>query len=197
MCEHHIHIHTYSAPTLAYFNSGDPRLIFSWQPFRRRFWTRLWTWWITCRKILGHVEGPSSGDPHLVWLLEDVCALQVRAFGWPEAIPDVDQHVGLLSLWHGTDLHVPVHDPAVSARYIGDLAWGTGAGWPEVGKMTVDYLLPPSNPSTRQVADIIYLKKKCRIARLRHTSLDLFKRRGIGRDVFYIETIFRDPDRQG
>jgi hypothetical protein len=30
---------------------------------------------------------------------------------------------------------------------------------PEVGKMTIDYLLPLSKPSTRQVADIVYLKK--------------------------------------
>jgi hypothetical protein len=29
----------------------------------------------------------------------------------------------------------------------------------EVGKMTIDYLLPLSKPSTRQVADIVYLKK--------------------------------------
>jgi hypothetical protein len=54
----------------------------------------------------------------------------------------------------------------------------------EVGKMTIDYLLPPSKPSTRQVANIVYLKKKCRIARLRLTSLDLWKSRGIGGNVF-------------
>ncbi len=26
---------------------------------------------------------------------------------WPEAVPDVSQHAGLLSLWHGKDHHVP------------------------------------------------------------------------------------------
>ncbi len=66
----------------------------------------------------------------------------------------------------------------------------------EVGKMTIDYLLPLSKPSTRQVADIVYLKEKCWIARLRLTSLDLCKSRGIGHNVFYIETILRDPDHQ-
>ncbi len=62
--------------------------------------------------------------------------------------------------------------------------------------MTIDYLLPLSKPLTQQVSDIVYLKKKCRIARLRLTSLDLWKSRGIGHDVFYIEMIFRDPYRQ-
>jgi hypothetical protein len=53
---------------------------------------------------------------------------------------------------------------------------GGGGKWGgEVGKMTIDYLLPLSKPSTRQVANIVYLKKKCRIASLRLTSLDLWK----------------------
>ncbi len=55
----------------------------------------------------------------------------------------------------------------------------------EVDEMTIDYLLPLSKPSTPQVADIVYLKKKCRIARLRLISLDLWKSRGIGRNVFF------------
>ncbi len=31
------------------------------------------------------------------------------------------------------------------------------------GKMTIDYLLPLIKPLTRQVADILYLKKKCTV----------------------------------
>jgi hypothetical protein len=60
--------------------------------------------------------------------------------------------------------------------------------------MNIVNLLPLS--STRQVADIVYLRKKGRIVRLLLTTLDLWKSRGTGRDVFYIETIPRDPDRQ-
>ena len=56
--------------------------------------------------------------------------------------------------------------------------------WTEVGKMKIVYLLPLSKPLTRQVADIVHLKKKCRIASLRLTSLDLWKSQGIQRDVF-------------
>ncbi len=58
--------------------------------------------------------------------------------------------------------------------------------------MKVVYLLP----STRHVGDIVYPKKKGRIVRLMLTTLDLWKSRGIGRVVFYIETIPRDRDRQ-
>jgi hypothetical protein len=46
--------------------------------------------------------------------------------------------------------------------------------------MTIDYRKPLSKPSKQQVADIVYLKKECRIARLRLTALDLWKSRGIG-----------------
>jgi hypothetical protein len=36
----------------------------------------------------------------------------------------------------------------------------------EVGKMTIDYLIPQHKPSTHLVGDIVYLKKKCRTERL-------------------------------
>jgi hypothetical protein len=52
---------------------------------------------------------------HIVRPREAGCALQVRAFGWPEAVQDVGKHAGLLSLWLGTDHHVPEHVPAASA----------------------------------------------------------------------------------
>jgi hypothetical protein len=62
--------------------------------------------------------------------------------------------------------------------------------------MKIVYLLPLSLPSTRHVGDIVYLLKKGSIVRLLLTTLDLWKSRGIGRNVFYIETILRDRDRQ-
>jgi hypothetical protein len=55
---------------------------------------------------------------------------------------------------------------------------------PEVGKMKIVYLLPLSLPSPRHVGDIVYLKKKGRIVRLLLATLDLWKSRGIGHDVF-------------
>ncbi len=51
--------------------------------------------------------------------------------------------------------------------------------------MKIVYLLPLYLPSTRHVGDIIYLKKKGRIVRFLLTTLDLWKSRCIGRDVFF------------
>jgi hypothetical protein len=36
----------------------------------------------------------------------------------------------------------------------------------EVGKMTINYLIPLHKPSTRHFGDIVYIFKKCRIERL-------------------------------
>ena len=55
------------------------------------------------------------------------------------------------------------------------------------------YLLPPSLTSTRHVGDIVYLKKKGRIVRFLLTTLVLWKSRGKGRDVFFIESEKFDP----
>ncbi len=49
--------------------------------------------------------------------------LQIQAVGRPELNTDVGHHAGLMSLWHGTVHHVPVHVPAASA---GHLTGGTG-----------------------------------------------------------------------
>ncbi len=65
----------------------------------------------------------------------------------------------------------------------------------EVGKMKIIYLLPLSLPSTSCQRHRLP-SKKGRIVRLLLTTLDLWKSQGIGCDVFYIETIPRDRDRQ-
>jgi hypothetical protein len=54
--------------------------------------------------------------------------------------------------------------------------------------MKIANLLPLSLSLTGHVGDIIYLKKKGRIVRFLLTTLDLWKSRGIGRDVFFIES---------
>jgi hypothetical protein len=43
--------------------------------------------------------------------------------------------------------------------------------------MKIVYLLPLSLSSSRHVGDIVYLKKKGRIVRLMHITLDLWKSR--------------------
>jgi hypothetical protein len=49
--------------------------------------------------------------------------------------------------------------------------------------MTIDYLIPLHKPTTRHVGDIVYLKKS--VGSRGYTfSLDRWKSRGIGRDVF-------------
>ena len=62
----------------------------------------------------------------------------------------------------------------------------------EVGKMKIFNRLPLSLSSTH-VGDIVYLKKKGRIVRFLLTTLVLWKSRGKGRDVFFIESEKFDP----
>jgi hypothetical protein len=61
--------------------------------------------------------------------------------------------------------------------------------------MTIDYLIPLHKPSTRHVGTIVYILKS--VGSRGYTfSLERLKSRGISRNVFYIETIFRGPDCQ-
>jgi hypothetical protein len=66
----------------------------------------------------------------------------------------------------------------------------------DVGKMTIDYLIPLHKPLKRHVGNIVYLKKSVGLRCYTYFHRPLEKSRHRQRCFFYIETIFRDPDRQ-